>query len=79
MPLDESSAPTQPITPWPEIDRSLIAETRPPPVPFPMLVLPDRWRTWIEARRTPSRPSTTWRRACCRRSPGCAAAASWRA
>ena len=46
MPLDES--PDQTATPWPEIDRRLLEETRPPPVPFPLDVLPDRWRIWAE-------------------------------
>jgi Protein of unknown function (DUF3987) len=46
MPLDESSDQT--ATSWPEIDRSLLEETRLPPVPFPLELLPDRWRTWVE-------------------------------
>ena len=46
MPLDKS--PDQTATPWPEIDRSLLEETRPPPVPFPLDLLPDRWRAWVE-------------------------------
>ena len=49
MPLDETSPPTQATTAWPEIDRSLLAETRPPPMPFPLHLLPDRWRAWVEA------------------------------
>ncbi len=46
MPLDKS--PDQTATPWPEIDRRLLEETRPPPVPFPLDLLPDRWRIWVE-------------------------------
>src|SRR5260370_3277455 len=51
MPLDENAAsdPCQAATPWPDIDRSLLEEARPPPVPFPLDVLPDRWRAWGEA------------------------------
>jgi len=47
MPLDES--PDQTATLWPEIDRSLLEETRPPPVPFPLKLLPAAWRRWAEA------------------------------
>src|SRR6266481_1077295 len=47
MPLDES--PDQTATLWPEIDRSLLNDGRPPPVPFPLELLPDKWRAWAEA------------------------------
>jgi hypothetical protein len=33
---------------WPEIDRGLLEETRPRPVPFPLELLPDTRRTWVE-------------------------------
>jgi len=53
MPLNENpvpaSAPGDTAAPWPDIDRSLLEEVRPPPVPFPLEVLPDTWRAWIEA------------------------------
>jgi hypothetical protein len=48
MPLDESPTPAQTANPWPEIDRSLLEETRPPPPPFPLELLPVRWRVWAE-------------------------------
>src|SRR5260221_7409529 len=51
MPLDAKPTPAlvQTATPWPAIDRSLLDDMRPPPVPFPLDVLPDTWRTWVEA------------------------------
>src|SRR5258708_5558609 len=47
MALDDG--PDQAAADWSAIDRSLLEETRPPPVPFPLDVLPDTWRTWVEA------------------------------
>jgi hypothetical protein len=34
---------------WPEIDRSLLGQTRPPAASFPLELLPGPWRTWAEA------------------------------
>src|SRR5690349_11387338 len=44
---ENHSTPTGPVS-WPEIDRSLLGDGRPPPVPFPLDVLPDKWRAWVE-------------------------------
>ena len=50
MIIDEFATSTaQAATPWPAIDRTLIAETRRPPVAFPLPILPDKWRAWVEA------------------------------
>jgi hypothetical protein len=51
MPLDENPAPVpgEAAAPWPEIDRSLLEEARPPPEPFPLDLLPDTCRAWVEA------------------------------
>jgi hypothetical protein len=46
MPLDESSSQTD--TPWPDLDLSLLGDGRLPAVPFPLDVLPDKWRSWVE-------------------------------
>lgn len=47
MPLDEN-APLS-TDPWPEIDRSLIEGGHTAPVPFPLDLLPGKWRDWVEA------------------------------
>ena len=47
MPVDDG--PDQAAADWPTIDRRLLEEERPPPVPFPLEVLPDTWRAWVEA------------------------------
>ncbi len=53
MPLDKSGPETgqvnQDTATWPQIDRSLIDGARPAPPPFPLHVLPDKCRAWIEA------------------------------
>ncbi len=54
MPLDELNNPDLPASTdatadWPPIDRSLLGEARPAPVPFPLPLLPGRWRAWVEA------------------------------
>jgi hypothetical protein len=44
----------QPVTEasalWPEIDRRFLHNGRPPPPPFPLELLPEHWRPWVEAR-----------------------------
>src|SRR5947209_20175315 len=35
--------------PWPEVEPRLFLESRPPPPPFPLDLLPEPWRPWIEA------------------------------
>ena len=35
---------------WPEIDRRFLHHSRPPPPPFPLELLPEHWRPWVEAR-----------------------------
>jgi hypothetical protein len=47
MPLDDSPAATA-DAPWPEIDRGLFHGSRPAPPPFPLELLPDRWRAGVE-------------------------------
>jgi hypothetical protein len=41
------STPTTPD--WPPLDRSLLGESRAAPPPFPLPLLPGRWRDWVEA------------------------------
>lgn len=56
MPLDEAENPHTPAahaTDWPAIDRSLLGEARPAPVAFPLHLLPERWRAWVEASARP--------------------------
>ncbi|HTR86426.1 MAG TPA: DUF3987 domain-containing protein [Reyranella sp.] len=47
MPLDEQPTPRSPT--WPPLDRTLLSDTRPAPPPFPLHLLPGRWRGWVEA------------------------------
>lgn len=48
MPLDEP-VPSPSTDDWPEIDRRLLEQARPPGVPFPVRLLPGHWRNWVEA------------------------------
>src|SRR4051812_18762022 len=35
--------------PWPEIDRRFVHPTRPVPPAFPVELLPEEWRAWVDA------------------------------
>jgi hypothetical protein len=49
MPLDETpTTPDPAANPWPELDRRLLEDGRPSPVPFPLALLPDTWAAWVE-------------------------------
>jgi hypothetical protein len=48
MPVEPDSA-TALANIWPEIDHRLLGETRAPVAPFPLELLPERWRAWVEA------------------------------
>lgn len=48
MLLDERLLPTETVAPWPEIDRRLVGNGRSISVPFPLDLLPGRWRAWVE-------------------------------
>jgi hypothetical protein len=53
MSLAVAANPDDTDKPWPSIDRSWIEGFRPEPAPFPLQVLPERWRAWVEAAAEP--------------------------
>lgn len=53
MSLAVAANPDDTDTPWPPIDRKWIEGWRPEPAPFPLEVLPERWRAWVEAAAEP--------------------------
>lgn len=53
MPLDELNDIQLTSADWPPLDRSLMGDSRPAPVSFPLHLLPGRWRAWVEAASRP--------------------------
>jgi hypothetical protein len=49
MHLDDRLA-AEPSPPWPDIDSRFLNGGRPPPPAFPLDILPEPWRSWVEHR-----------------------------